>query len=410
MYLSAEVKIRFPKMKKTQVCIVGAGPAGATASLYLSQKRIAHTVVDRSEFPRPKVCGESFDGKVFHILKDLDESWLNELEAEQLVEKCRSYRLINSHGYSLPIHFKTEQTPRLHIKRADFDFFLHQKMSENKYAEILTATNVQRIRKERNKVILGTSRGDLESELLIVATGGLSLLPQKILPGKAPQRPFLFARAYFTGVRYPSKTPQIDIFFIRKPFKGCILFSPLSRGWTNVEIGMSRREWEKQKVSPAQALMDTVQQDRFSDRMERARLEGKVGATAMNLSTGKRQYSTGNILLAGSAAGSVNPVTGFGVGHAMLMGKLAALTAEEALKKQDCSASFLRRYDKAVQQKLKNELIISNWNTRLLKRIDLMEPMIYLLSRGQLLSDILSDEQLINNLRNPAFYWKKIFG
>lgn len=397
-------------MKKVQICIVGAGPAGAAASLYLSRQKVDHLLLDKSEFPRSKVCGESFDGKVFHMLKDLNPEWLKELSAEQLVEECRSYRLINSRGYSLPINFGMDKTPRLHIKRADFDHFLHKKIKESQYAEILTPAKVKQVHKMDEGFFVETTAEHIHCQLLLLAIGERSLLPKKLLERKGRQRPFLFARAYFSNVVCPSSKPQIDIFFIRQPFKGCLLFSPLSKGLTNVEIGLSKKEWARQKISPTELLLQAVAQDRFSDRMGRSAIQGKVEATAMNLSTGPRQYSTHRLMLLGSAAGSVNPVTGFGVGHAMMMGKLAALTASEAIDRQDFSASFLKNYDKAVQHKLKNELMISNWNTRLLKRIDLMEPLIYILSRGQLLSNILSDEHLIKNLKNPAFYWKKLIG
>ncbi|MFX4447000.1 FAD-dependent monooxygenase, partial [Acinetobacter baumannii] len=50
-------------MLKTKVCIVGSGPAGAVASLYLSKFNIPHILIERKKFPRDKVCGDCFDGR-----------------------------------------------------------------------------------------------------------------------------------------------------------------------------------------------------------------------------------------------------------------------------------------------------------------------------------------------------------
>ena len=41
-------------MIKTDVCIVGAGPAGASTSLMLSKLKIEHYIIDKAIFPRDK--------------------------------------------------------------------------------------------------------------------------------------------------------------------------------------------------------------------------------------------------------------------------------------------------------------------------------------------------------------------
>ena len=42
----------------SQVLIVGAGPAGATAAYYLAKAGINVILLDRQSFPRDKVCGD----------------------------------------------------------------------------------------------------------------------------------------------------------------------------------------------------------------------------------------------------------------------------------------------------------------------------------------------------------------
>lgn len=348
------------------VCIIGGGPAGLAASLFLSRSGVEHLLIEKGSYPRNKVCGESFDGKVFHLLKELNESWLNELEHNHLVKKCWSYRLINSKGYALPISFPTDQTPRIHIRRNDFDAFLFEKAQQRSFLSSWTDTTVKSIAYQDNGILIESTGGKVFTKLLILATGGLSLLPQRMRQKKSKNRTFLFARGHFKGLKSTATAPQIDIFFIRKPFKGCLLLCPTAQGVTNVEIGMSKSEWAKTKVKLPDLLWQATQNSQIKNRFEKAELVGEIGATAMNLSTRRRHYSGAHYLLAGSAAGAVNPVTGFGVGHAMLMGKLAAQQAAQALSEQCFSAAYLSNYDKQVHAKLKNEILISNWNTRLL--------------------------------------------
>lgn len=391
-----------------EVCIVGGGPAGITTSLFLSRLSIPHLLIERGAYPKNKVCGESFDGKVFHILKELNPDWLEALKAQGKVHPCWSYRLINSKGYHLPIQFSKNQTPRLHIKRLDFDDFLFNKAAKSPYLEYFEHTNVQKATAQDDGYLLSSSKGPIKTKLLVLATGDVSLLGKSLTARKQQDKTFLFARGHFKEVFYSTPSRAIDIFFLRQPFKGCLLICPLSEGFTNVEIGMPLSEWEKQKVSPANLLKQAISTKQLKDRFTKASLEGKIETTSIGLSTKKRIYSGDHFLVAGAAAGSINPVTGFGVGHAMLMGKLAAHQAAEAIAAGNYSANFFKQYDKTVYQKLKNEFLISNWNTRLLKQIDLMEPLIYLLSKGALLSNLLSDADLIKNLRNPFFYLRKM--
>ncbi|MCC6282457.1 MAG: FAD-dependent monooxygenase, partial [Saprospiraceae bacterium] len=57
---------------QTELLIVGAGPAGATTSLFLAKMGIPHTIVDAAAFPRDKICGDGLDLKVFRVLQHLD--------------------------------------------------------------------------------------------------------------------------------------------------------------------------------------------------------------------------------------------------------------------------------------------------------------------------------------------------
>ena len=40
------------------VIVVGAGPGGSTAARYLAERGLAVTLLEKSSFPREKVCGD----------------------------------------------------------------------------------------------------------------------------------------------------------------------------------------------------------------------------------------------------------------------------------------------------------------------------------------------------------------
>ena len=53
-------------VKKIDVCIVGAGPAGSTAAKFLANKGFSVKLIDRQKFPRDKPCG---GGLPYQVLK-----------------------------------------------------------------------------------------------------------------------------------------------------------------------------------------------------------------------------------------------------------------------------------------------------------------------------------------------------
>ncbi|MGI6447448.1 MAG: NAD(P)/FAD-dependent oxidoreductase, partial [Methanobrevibacter boviskoreani] len=63
-----------------------------------------------------------------------------------------------------------------------------------------------------------------------------------------------------------------------------------------------------------------------------------------------------NIMVCGDAAGQVNPLTGGGIISGMTGGMYAGQVAAEAIKKGDCSAKFLKKYDKLVRDDIGDEI------------------------------------------------------
>ncbi|MFM8788127.1 MAG: NAD(P)/FAD-dependent oxidoreductase, partial [Bacteroidota bacterium] len=119
---------------EADVLIVGAGPAGATTSLFLERQGVEHCVIDQSSFPRDKICGDALSGKVLDVLARLDPALVEEMETmAQEFLPCYGITFVAPNGTELSIPFRTKianrQTAAGFISpRLDFDAFMVSKI------------------------------------------------------------------------------------------------------------------------------------------------------------------------------------------------------------------------------------------------------------------------------------------
>ena len=53
------------------IIIIGAGPAGTSAALYAHKLGLNTVIIDKSTFPRDKICGDALSGKSIRYMKEL---------------------------------------------------------------------------------------------------------------------------------------------------------------------------------------------------------------------------------------------------------------------------------------------------------------------------------------------------
>ena len=382
--------------------IIGAGPAGAIASLYLSQFQQAHILLDRANFPREKVCGESYDGKVSHILNDLNAAWLPELFDQQILHRSWAYSLTNSKNQRLRVQFPTERTPRLQGTRKELDAYLVEKAQAQPYCDFRSGQAVQSLESLASGKKLILSNGTcLETPLAILATGA-----QAKLTAMPEGEGLLFARAYFQGLSLPEQR-EVEVFFFRKPLQACLILCPLPKNRVNVEIGVTKKAFQQFKGGFDQLLAALLQENSaLAERFAAARPEQSLKGTFLQL--GKRlPYVEDHLIRAGSAVGSVNPITGYGVGHAMTMGREAARMVHQAMQQQSFTQEALSPYEQRVRNALRDEMRLSRLVTYFHRQVRWLEPMIYWLGKRQNLEAKLTDRAFVKSFYRPWFYFRK---
>src|SRR3954468_24345084 len=99
------------KTLRTSVIIIGAGPAGAGTSFFLSKFAVPHIVIEKEVFPRDKVCGDACSGKTALVINRANADWLDEIlgNTEEFLPSW-GITFVAPNGKSLDIPFTAKRT------------------------------------------------------------------------------------------------------------------------------------------------------------------------------------------------------------------------------------------------------------------------------------------------------------
>ncbi|WP_395659408.1 NAD(P)/FAD-dependent oxidoreductase [Nocardioides sp.] len=326
--------------------VVGAGPAGSTAALATLRARPGARVLllDRVDFPRDKCCGDGIAPHVSDVLR--------ELGAEDVTD---GWQPVDQLELSRGDH-RVEGTMRRSvwvIPREVFDARLVERAVAA--GAVLRRHRVSRLQRHGDEVVLD---GEIRARVVVGADGAESVVRPWLGTGRRGARA-LALRGYAptpaggTGrqlIRYGERTqPAYAWAFDR------------GDGWSNVGYGelVDRTTGER----PTRALM--------LEQLEEL-LPGYVAdGTAwrghhLPLSGWRWDQPDGPVLLAGDAAGLVNPMTGEGIYYAVATGAAAGRAAAHALG-SGAPGSAGARYRADVRRQLGRHLKhtwTASWLTR----------------------------------------------
>ena len=410
----------------TKVCIIGAGPGGAAAALKLDRLGIPCVLVDKAVFPRDKVCGDALSGKVIYGLNRIDKQIaINLFEKTSIRVGCWGIKFVFPNTKELDItvpdlaskDLKTAKPEAFISKRIDFDNFLIEEVRKSSLIDLREGVDVQHFEREDNQWIIKNKTGDLviKADLLLDASGALSRFSRDIANIKKEDKHFAGGiRAYYKNVKGFTDYNFIEIYFEKELTPGYLWIFPLPNGYANVGLGMRTDHISKGKVNLKQVLEETLKNNpRFKHRFEDAVLDGKIVGFPLPLGSKKRAISGEGYLLIGDAAALIDPLTGEGIGNAIVSGKIAGEVVAEAMERQAFDAAFLSRYDKAVYKKLWRELKISYQLQRMMQYPWIVNILSSIALRSREFTSVMTamftDVDLRKKLRDPRFYIKLFF-
>lgn len=313
-------------------------------------------LVDKSKFPRDKVCGDAIGGRVKHVLNRIDPAYTNRLASLAQTTISAGWSLTAPNRSSIDLEFVNHGYV---AKREHFDDFLLDLVKEKANTHIIENFSVKKIAHRGELIVLQNEKAEMLSTKLVIACDGAQSVVAKQLAGfKIDLKHYSGAvRAYYTNIGGIKNKHAIEIHLIKEYLPGYFWIFPLDEHRANVGFGMLSDNIRKKKIDLKSAFQDIISSSPgIADRFKDAEIEGTLEGFGLPLGGKKRPISGNGYMLCGDAASLIDPLNGEGIGNAMWSGHLAAIQAERCFSENDFSAAFMDSYDEAVYRKLGTEL------------------------------------------------------
>ena len=327
------------------VCIVGAGPSGATCAYYLARRGRRVLLLERERFPRDKLCGDAVTGRAQVHLQRMgvldavlaagEGHWAGiggfvsprgvayigssvedgrrplMIAIKRMALDVRVARAATAAGANL-----VEGSPvsRVEFSLAEGVWTVHCSTSPatTYRARALVTADGALARTARALGVVTTapdgvcSRSYIEASTTAFTSDGVMFYPPELLPG------------YCVILREAGGELNLCCYIIPGGAAGLRDLKPLHDQVIRSDPHVSRALGPNPRMTP-------------------------MRAAPLRLGGEPLTYGT-HLLVIGDAAGHIDPLTGEGIQYAMDGGEIAAQTLDEALAADDLGAAFLKRY------------------------------------------------------------------
>ena len=354
------------KIDMYDVAIIGGGPAGSTAATLLARAGRRIIVLERENFPR------------FHIGESLLPFSMKAFTRMDLLEKFNQAGFLKKYGgeffsaccdKGVKFYFKDayrSQTDHSYqVTRGDFDKLLLDHARENG-AEVHEQTAVEGVDFANEHVDLSVAnRGNVKARYLIDASGRNSVLGNKFKIKKTYDHlKKLSIFGHYNGV---TRAEGIDgtLTGLIRGIDRWFWIIPLTPERTSIGVVLDSDTFKRSKQTPEDFLEEAIrEQPILAKRMQNARRVSEV-YVASDFSYRSTKLYGDRWVMAGDAAGFIDPIFSSGVFLAVFSGELAADALHEVLAQPRMAKKLFPRYEKKVNRAMDVYLrFVDAWYTR----------------------------------------------
>jgi len=353
-------------MADFQVIIVGAGLAGSTAAIHLSQKGKNVLVIEKKAYPRHKVCGEYLSNEVLPYFNSLNinlEKDLKPVKINNLLYSTQNAKSIET----------TLNLGGLGLSRYALDQYLFNKAEESGAKTMLDS--VENISFKDTEFNLTLSSGkELTANIVLGAFGKRSNLDKSL------KRDFIQEKSSWLAIKGHYKLPDFPENLVAlHNFKGgyCGL-SKTETGAVNACYMVSYKSFKKYKNTEDFKEKVIFQNAYLKGFFKNAKPLFEKDLSIAQISFQEKSSIKDHILMLGDAAGLIHPLCGNGMAMAIHSGKIASEAILNNFKGKHID-----------RENLENEYR-ENWNANFSKR----------LKTGRMLQTILINPILASTSQN----------
>ena len=307
------------------VLVVGGGPSGSAAAVYVARRGLSTLLIDASSFPRDKTCGDGLTPRAVHQLEKLGV-------AEQ-VTSTYSNRGLKLHGFGGSVEAPWPEsvfgTRGSAMTRASFDNLLFE--LARSHPEVTTWENATAetpvfngARLDAVEINHNGQRRTVKANHVIVADGVRSTFGKKL--GRIWHRGEVYgiaARSYCTS---PDSTePWIHSHLELRDEQGTVQpgygwIFPLGDGTVNLGCGALSTDQRPAKVNTKKLLGFYASQQREEWQLGP---EQDVASAMLPMGGAVSNVAGPNWMLIGDSAACVNPLNGEGIDYGLETAELA---------------------------------------------------------------------------------------
>ena len=336
--------------KRYDAIVIGGGPAGSTTALMLARAGSAVALIEKSRFPRPKVCGEFISASTFPLLAELG---LLEDVRRLAGPEIRRVGIFSGESVSIsdmpPVSGPFGQWGKA-LGREHFDLLMLE-AAVRAGADLwqpFRVANIEPLSQGwRCEIGHGNSSTSLFARTIVAANGSWEKspwLPDCSAPHKASD--LLAFKAHFDGADLPSDLMPLLVF---PGGYGGMVRSDAGR--VSLSCCITRRTLDQCRKSEARAGDAVLLHLRqacggLASALKRAKLRG-AWLSAGPIRPGIRPAFADGIFRVGNAAGEAHPIIAEGISMAVqsawLLGR-ALISEQDSLDNASVLAEVGRAY------------------------------------------------------------------